>query len=53
LTGSRYKHLLNLPRSDYENWAYGLKKAGYATDPNYPQKLIQIIEELELYQYDK
>lgn len=53
LTGSRYQHLLDLPKSDYESWAYGLKKAGYATDPNYPQKLIQIIEELELYTYDR
>lgn len=53
LTGSRYRHLLDLPKSDYKSWAYGLKKAGYATDPNYPQKLIQIIEELELDQYDR
>lgn len=53
LNSSRYKHLLDLPHSDYQGWAHGLKKAGYATDPRYPQKLIQIIEELELYRYDQ
>lgn len=52
LTGSRYKHLLKLPRTDYKNWAYGLKSAGYATDPSYATKLIEIIEALQLYKYD-
>lgn len=52
LTNSRYKHLLNLPRTDYKNWAYGLKAAGYATDNNYAVKLIAIIENLKLNQYD-
>ena len=40
----RYKFLFDFDTKDYESWAYGLKKAGYATDPSYPQKLIQIIE---------
>jgi flagellum-specific peptidoglycan hydrolase FlgJ len=53
LTGGRYKHLLLLPRSDYKNWAHGLKAAGYATDAKYGDKLIAIIEALELYRYDK
>ena len=35
------------------SWSEGLKKAGYATDPNYPQKLINIIERYKLYEYDK
>jgi LysM repeat protein len=38
--------------TDYVSWAYGLKKAGYATDPNYPRKLIAIIDLYELYKYD-
>ncbi len=53
LTSSRYKHLLNLPMTDYEGWAHGLKKAGYATDKRYAEKLIKIIEELKLYKYDR
>lgn len=52
LTNPRYKHLLNLPRTDYKNWAYGLKAAGYATDANYASKLIAIIESLKLNQHD-
>lgn len=53
LTGSRYKHLLDLPRTDYQNWAYGLKAAGYATDPKYASKLIAIIEALQLDKLDR
>lgn len=52
LTGARYKHLCRLPRSDYKSWAHGLKKAGYATDPNYGTKLIEIIEALNLQRFD-
>lgn len=52
LTGKRYRHLLNLAKSDYEGWSRGLKKAGYATDKRYAEKLIKIIEELKLYRYD-
>lgn len=48
LTGKRYKHLLDLDKTDYVNWAHGLKKAGYATDKRYAYKLIKIIEFLEL-----
>jgi flagellum-specific peptidoglycan hydrolase FlgJ len=48
----RYAFLFKLPRKDYKSWAKGLKKAGYATDPKYPKKLIGIIERYELYQYD-
>lgn len=52
LCKDRYKHLLRLKRSEYKKWAHGLKKAGYATDPNYAQKLIALIENLKLYVYD-
>jgi flagellum-specific peptidoglycan hydrolase FlgJ len=53
LTGrNRYASLFELSKDDYEAWAKGLRLAGYATDPNYPQKLISYIESYELYQYD-
>ena len=48
----RYKFLFDLKPTDYKGWAYGLKKAGYATDPSYPTKLIKLIEDYHLYQYD-
>ena len=49
----RYKELFELKSTDYKGWARGLKKAGYATDPSYAQKLISIIEDYRLYEYDK
>lgn len=49
----RYASLFNLKIEDYKAWAKGLRKAGYATDKKYPQKLISLIERYELYQYDK
>lgn len=49
----RYSFLFDYKVTDYKSWAYGLKKAGYATDPAYPKKLIQIIEEYDLHEYDK
>ncbi len=49
----RYQKLFQLNRTDYRAWAYGLKECGYATDPRYPQKLIQIIEKYRLHQYDR
>jgi flagellum-specific peptidoglycan hydrolase FlgJ len=52
LNGSRYAHLKK-HGNDYRSWAHGLKKAGYATDPRYAEKLIQIISFLKLYRYDK
>lgn len=48
----RYGSLFSLQPKDYKAWAYGLKKAGYATNPRYPQLLIGIIEANKLYQYD-
>lgn len=50
---SRYAFLFELSSTDYKGWAYGLKKAGYATNPKYAETLIQIIEENELYKYDR
>jgi|GEM_PF-488910 len=48
----RYKFLFDLDRYDYKSWARGLQKAGYATDPKYPSKLIKLIETYELYLLD-
>ena len=50
--GSRYAFLFNYRTTDYKAWARGLKKAGYATDPKYPAKLIAQIEKYRLDQYD-
>ncbi len=49
----RYARLFKLRRSDYKGWAHGLKKAGYATDKRYAEKLIRMIEELDLHKYDR
>ena len=51
--GSRYDFLFDLKRSDYKGWAKGLKKAGYATNPKYPAKLIELIERYKLSKYDQ
>ncbi len=50
---SRYQGLFKLKITDYKAWAKGLKSAGYATDPKYPNKLISLIENYHLYDYDK
>lgn len=52
-TRDRYRFLFDLDITDYRGWAYGLKKAGYATNPRYPELLIRIIEENGLEKYDK
>lgn len=49
----RYKFLFDYKITDYKSWAHGLKKAGYATDPAYASKLIRIIEDYRLYEYDR
>lgn len=49
----RYASLFKLKITDYKGWARGLKKAGYATDPRYAQRLIDIIELYDLDKYDK
>lgn len=52
LKKDRYASLFELKTTDYKAWARGLKKAGYATNPQYADRLIRIIEELQLNQYD-
>lgn len=49
----RYSSLFDLEPTDYKGWAYGLKKSGYATNPHYAEMLIKIIEDNNLYIYDK
>lgn len=49
----RYSKLFKLKPTDYKGWAHGLKEAGYATNPKYPQQLIDIIQLYKLYEYDK
>ena len=53
LCAKRYAKLYKLKKTDYAAWAKGLKKAGYATDPRYAEKIIALIENLDLNQYDK
>jgi LysM repeat protein len=53
LQRSRYASLFELKTTDYKGWAHGLKKAGYATDPAYPRKLIELIERYELHKLDE
>ena len=48
----RYGSLFEFSNTDYEKWAYGLKEAGYATNPNYPNLLIAVINNNNLTQYD-
>lgn len=49
---NRYGFLFNLDRTDYRGWANGLQAAGYATAPDYADKLITLIERYRLYEYD-
>lgn len=53
LSRPRYASLFKIPATDYKAWARGLKAAGYATNPQYAEKLIRIIEEEHLYRYDR
>lgn len=53
LKRKNYARLFELDKDDYKGWAYGLKKAGYATNPKYPELLINIIEKYNLTQYDR
>ena len=53
LKKSRYESLFALQLTDYKGWAHGLKKCGYATNPKYPQLLIELIEKHKLYELDK
>ncbi|WP_272151898.1 glucosaminidase domain-containing protein [Tenacibaculum aiptasiae] len=53
LTRKRYASLFKLGHTNYKGWAYGLRRAGYATDKRYPQKLIGIIKKYDLAKYDR
>lgn len=50
-TRAHYAFLFQLDPTDYSGWAYGLKKAGYATSKTYPERLLRVIEEYQLSQY--
>lgn len=52
-TGQRYSFLFALGSTDYKSWAHGLRKAGYATNPDYANMLIRTIEQNNLWQFDK
>jgi hypothetical protein len=52
-TRDRYKSLFTLKITDYRGWALGLKAAGYATNPKYPELLIKTIENYQLDRYDR
>ncbi len=47
----RYSSLFALSPTDYAAWAYGLKRCGYATNPQYAKKLIKTIEDFKLQEY--
>ena len=53
LMRDHYKQLQFLSKTDYVGWAHGLEKAGYATDKQYAENLIKIIENLKLYRFDE
>ena len=53
LMKNNYKDLQYLSKTDYAGWAKGLQNAGYATDGQYAQKLIRLIENLQLYKLDE
>lgn len=50
---NRYSVLFSYGKSDFESWANGLQNCGYATDKSYASKLIKLINEFKLYEYDK
>lgn len=52
-TRPRYAFLFDIPVTDYKSWCIGLKEAGYATDPKYAKRLIDIIEKYKLHELDK
>jgi hypothetical protein len=53
VNGKRYEDLFSLDRMDYKRWAKGLQKAGYATNPSYATRLIDLIERHQLHAYDR
>lgn len=53
LEAQRYRILLNYTSTDYHSWAKGLSECGYASDRNYSKKLIEMIEDYQLYKLDQ
>ncbi|MBD1393570.1 glucosaminidase domain-containing protein [Mucilaginibacter glaciei] len=53
LKKKNYARLFELDKNDFKGWAYGLKACGYATNPKYPQLLLNIIDKYDLSQYDR
>ncbi len=53
LKTGHYNRLFRFAKDDYRSWSRGLKALGYATDPHYAESLINTIEDLKLYEYDK
>ena len=53
LKKKNYARLFELDKNDFNGWAYGLKACGYATNPKYPQLLLNIIQKYQLDQYDR
>lgn len=53
LLRKRYEKLFTLDKNDYKGWARGLREAGYATNPRYPELLVELIERYSLYKYDR
>jgi len=53
VNGARYQFLFDYKPTDYKRWARGLKKAGYATNPHYAKKLIELIERYDLHKLDQ
>ncbi|MGY4539799.1 flagellum-specific peptidoglycan hydrolase FlgJ [Mucilaginibacter sp. UYNi724] len=53
LKKKNYARLFELDKNDFKRWAYGLKACGYATNPKYPQLLLNIINKYQLDQYDR
>ncbi len=52
MNNPRYAFLFDLDKTDYKGWAYGLKKAGYATNPQYAELLITFIDRHKLHKFD-
>lgn len=52
MSNQRYSFLFEYRSDDYKSWAHGLKKAGYATNPKYPELLLRLIERNELHRFD-
>jgi LysM repeat protein len=51
MTREWYAFLFDLEATDDKGWAYGLKRAGYATEKDYPQRLLKLIDDYQLQQY--